>query len=141
MVTNRKVTGKAATMPGGLAIGGLVSGALTIALAGLTGKMVDMGTVPEEGIGYLALAILLLSSGAGAAVAARRIKRQRLAVCLMAGVVYYLFLLGLTALFFGGQYTGMGVTALAVLAGSGAVALTGAGQGRREKRHRRRIHR
>ena len=44
-------------------------------------------------------------------------------MCLLTGVCYYLALLAMTALFFGGQYSALGVTALAVLAGSGGAAL------------------
>ena len=135
MVANRKVTGKAASMPGGLALGGALSMALTILLSVLTAKLVDTGALAEDAVGYAALVILLLSSVVGAAVAAARIKRQRLIVCLASGAVYYGLLLSLTALFFGGQYTGMGVTALAVAGGSGAVSLAGMGEGRRSRKH------
>lgn len=135
MVVNRKVTGKAASMPGGLALGGALSLGVTILLAMVTAMLVDNGAMEEKSIGYAALVILLLSSALGSAVAAARIKRQRLVVCIAAGAVYYVLLLSMTALFFGGQYTGMGVTALAVLGGSGVVCIAGAGQGRgRRKR-------
>lgn len=134
MVTNRKVTGKASSMPGGLALSGAVSMGITLLLAIVTAKLVDMGTLPEGGIGYAALGILMLSSAVGALTAVARIKRQRLAVCLGSGLIYYILLLSLTALFFGGQYTGMGVTALAVAGGCGSVILLGMGEGRRRKR-------
>ena len=141
MVANRRVTGKASTIPGGVAIGSVISMGLTAVLSGIVAKLADQGILPEQGIGYSALVILMLSSATGSFVAARMIKRQRLLVCLLAGAVYYLLLLGLTALFFGGQYTGMGVTALAVLAGSGTVCLLGMGQGRGRKHRIPEIHR
>ena len=141
MVANRKVTGKASSMPGGLAMGGGLSMTVTVVLSMVTAKLVDSGTMPEEAVGYAALVILLLGSGLGAWLAAAKIKRQRLVVCLASGCVYYGSLLGLTALFFGGQYTGMGVTALAVAGGSMAVCLMGMGQGRGRRRRIPGIHR
>ena len=136
MVMNRKVTGKASTIPGGLAIAGAVSMGITLILAVLAAKLVDSEVIPESGIGYLSLGILLLSSMTGAATAWGRIKRQRLAVCLGAGAVYYVLLLSLTALFFGGQYQGMGVTGLVIAGGCCCVLLTGKGQGSGRKRRR-----
>lgn len=129
MVRNRKVTGNAASMGAGLALGAAVSMAVTIAFSLLTAKLVDSGSLAESGIGYAAMGILLLSSILGAMTAIRRIKRQRLVVCLASGGIYYALLLSMTALFFGGQYTGMGVTALVVAGGCGAVILAGMGQG------------
>lgn len=142
MVVNKKVTGRAASMPGGLALGSGIAMVLTILLAIITAKLVDAGTVGEGSIGYMALGILLLSSGSGAAVAAAKIKRRRLLVCMGAGAVYYGLLLALTALFFGGQYTGMGVTALVVAGGAATVCFAGMGQGRGgEKRRFARVSR
>lgn len=134
MVVNRKVTGKALSMPAGLALGAAISLGITISLAILTAKLVDGGTISEEGIGYAALGILLLSSLAGAASAVQKIKRQRLLVCFASGLIYYALLLSMTALFFGGQYSGMGVTALVVLGGSGVVVLMEMGQGSGRKK-------
>ena len=45
-------------------------------------------------------------------------------MCLAAGGGYYLCLLAITALFFGGQYQGVGVTALMVLGYTRAEAQT-----------------
>lgn len=135
MVTNKKVTGTASSMAVGLAIGTGISILLTVMAAAILAQMVLGETVSEPSIGYFAMGILLLASAVGSLVAAYCIKRRWMIVCLSVGALYYLTLLGCTALFFGGQYQGMGVTALVVLAGSGAVGLLGL---RREKGHRRR---
>lgn len=138
MTLNRKATGKAVSMPAGLAMGAAVSLGMTLGLAVVTAKLVDSGVVRETGIGYCAMGILLLSAMAGAMVSSGRIKRQRMAVCAMSGGIYYLTLLAMTALFFGGQYSGMGVTALVVLCGCALVLLPqlrkGRGQGRKAAR-------
>lgn len=141
MVTNRKVTGKAVSMPAGLAMGGGASFGLTLLLAVITAKLVDSGILTSDAVGYAALGILLVSGGAGAGLAAGKIKRQRLAVCMAVAAIYYCLLLSMTALFFGGQYAGMGVTAIAVAGGCGAVALAGAGKVSSGKNRRKIAHR
>lgn len=135
----KKRNGRASTMAGGLAAGAAVSIVLTLLLSVLVGKLADMEIISETAIGYAAMGILLLSSIAAAVVAIGRIKRQRLIIGLASGGIYYLMLLSITALFFGGRYTGMGVTALVVTAGCGAVILAGMGQGRSRQTHRRKV--
>ena len=142
MVINKKVTGKAMSMPVGLAIGLAASLALTLAAAAIAANLILGQKIQETAIGYGAIIILLLASSIGAGLAAMLVKRRWMVVCLGAGGLYYLTLIGITALFFGGQYQGMGVTALAVLGGCGAVGLLGlrgerSGAKRRKKYHSR----
>ena len=125
MAVNKKVTGKSRPMVAGIGIGLAVSMFLTMIGAALVANLILSGKMGEEGIGYGATATLLLSSAAGAWLAAILIKRRWMLVCLGAGGIYYLMLLAITAMFFGGQYQGMGVTALLVLGGSGAMGLLG----------------
>ena len=125
MATKRKVKGTALSMPMGLALALAVSLVLTLVLAGLTACLALEGKIAESAIGYGAMGTVLVSSVVGALIAAARIKRRRLMTCLVSGGCYYLALLSITALFFGGQYQGMGVTALLVFAGAGSVALLG----------------
>lgn len=143
MTTTRKPTGRARSMPAGLAIGALTSLGITLAAAIITAKIVDTGAAKEGNIGYFAMGILLISSYLGSIAAAMSIKHQKLMVCGISGGIYYGMLLGMTALFFGGQYQGMGVTALLVLCGAAIAALTVTGQGRGTKgtKHRKRVHR
>ena len=51
------------------------------------------------------------------------IKKMYLQVCLMAGACYYLTLLGITALFFGGQYQGVGVSGIIIMITSLVMAI------------------
>lgn len=131
MLANQKVTGRAASIPIGVGIGVLISLLITILGATVVAWLILTGRIAEGNIGYGSIVILLLSSGIGAYTAWKLIKHQRLLVCMVQSAVYYLVLLGCTALFFGGQYQGMGVTALVVLAGCGSVILLGL---RREKK-------
>lgn len=142
MVVDRKVTGTAASMPAGLALGLCASLAVTIVGSILAANLVLKEMLPENGIGYCSMVILLVSSVLGAVVSVNRIKHRRLYVCTLSGAVYYASLLAVTALFFGGQYQGMGVTALMVLAGCGVVALVGVkGEKRGTSRRRKFKHR
>ncbi|MBO4939007.1 MAG: TIGR04086 family membrane protein [Oscillospiraceae bacterium] len=136
MVVNRKVTGTATSMTMGLLIAGAMSLAVTIAGAGVCGYLISKEILTENAIGYCVMIIILLSAATGSAVAVNRIKRRRVFVCGISGLIYFVTLLSMTALFFGGQYQGIGVSGLLVAAGSGAVAILGL---RREKaQHKRR---
>lgn len=130
MAGKQKLTGRAMSMPGGLAFGAAVSLGLTLLGALLLAKLVQNETLPWENIGYGIMVMLLAASFSGAMLAAARIKRQRLTVCLLSGVIYFGLLLSMTALFFGGQYSSVGVTGVLILGGSGTAALLGI----REKR-------
>lgn len=135
MVMNRKVKGTASSMPAGLALGGCVSMAVTLIGSLLAAQMVLRETISESGIGCCSMFILLLSSAMGALVSVKLIKHRKLYVCVLSGLIYYGMLLGMTALFFGGIYKGMGVTALVIAAGCGIVVLLGLN---REKTPRKR---
>ena len=136
MTVNQKVTGTAVTMPVGICIGCGVSTALTILGAGLVAKLIDMEVLRENAIGYGAMLIILLASISGAGIAVRKIKKRMLQVSAMVGLFYYAMLLAMTALLFGGQYQGMGVTALLILSGCGVVVLI-AGREKKTKRYRK----
>lgn len=125
MVFNQKTTGRAASMPGGLAFGAAVSVGVTILAASLLAWMLDREILGQNQIGYGIMVLLLLASFLGAMGAFAKIKRQRMLVCLASGILYFGILLSCTALFFGGQYSGVGVTALLITAGAIAAGLLG----------------
>lgn len=137
MTVNRRVTGRASTMPVGLTMAALASLGVTFAGAALTGYLISRDLLQESSIGYCAMALILLSSVTGAAVAVGKIKRQRVLVCGISGAIYFAVLLSMTALVFGGQYQGIGVTALLVLAGSVLVVLLGL-RGEKKPKYRKR---
>lgn len=118
MTVNRKPTGTAVSIPSGLALGALWSVAVTLAGAAATAKLMETETLSWDSAGYAVLVILLLASWLGAMTAAGKIKRRRLLICLASGGIYFLILLASTALFFGGQYSGVGETGLLILCGS-----------------------
>ena len=117
MVSNHKVTGRTFSIPAGIALGTLGSMVVTIFLAALIAWMVKAEHLPPENIGYGIMLLLAIASFTGAWIAWNKIKRKRLMVCLLSGAAYFTVLLSMTALFFGGQYAGVGETALMILCG------------------------
>lgn len=117
-MANRRNTGRAMTLPSGLALGAAVSGIVTICVSFIGAQLIMNEVIGQEQIGYCSLITLLMGSILGAITSAGKIKRKKFMVCLISGGIYFLILLGTTALFFGGQYEGIGVTFLTVLIGS-----------------------
>ena len=118
MKVRQKITGTASSVPGGLAYGALAAVMLTLAGTALTAFLVEIEKITWMNTGYAVMVILLLSSWVGAVVTAERVKRQRMMMCVTSGGIYFIILLMFTALFFGGQYSGVGETALLVFCGS-----------------------
>ena len=139
MVVNQKVTGRASSVPTGLGMGLGLSLGLTVLFSALTAWLWGGEVIDEGAVGYFAMLTLLLSSGAGAWLSWRRIRHRRLLVCGLSAVCYFLSLIGITALFFGGQYSAVGVTGLLILGGAGAVALLGLRGGKSTSVRRRKI--
>ena len=106
-------------------MGWLASALVTLLGAVIFAWLLNGERMQMASIGYGTMIILLAASALGALLAFRCVRRQRLVVCLLSGAVYYLSLLAMTALFFGGQYEGVGVTGLVILGGSLAVGLMG----------------
>lgn len=142
MVANKKVTGTAWSMPGGLAWGAGISSVITLFGALIAAHLISSGMISQTNIGYCSMVILLLASFLGTRGAVKRIKHRTLFVSAMSAIIYYGLLLSCTALFFGGIYQGMGVTGLMVLSGavvSVLMSTRGEGRGHRRKgkiRHR-----
>ena len=122
-------------------MGALFSVGATLVLTAVLAKLVEGETIPQEKIGYGIMVILVLSAFTGSMAAFGRIKRQRLLVCGLSGAIYFAVLMSMTALFFGGQYSAVGTTALLILLGSAAAALLGLKQGRGVKRKKIKVNR
>lgn len=118
MVLNQKPSGTALSFPKGLAVAAIVSLAITLAGCALMSYIVVQEITAESNIGYGIMVILLIASYVSAITACNKIKHRKIAVCLTSGVIYYSILLLITALFFGGQYSGVGETGLLIFAGS-----------------------
>ena len=116
--------GKATSMPVGFFWGGVVSTVVTVLISAVMAWLVISQKIKESQIGYGIMVLLTLASFIGAKVSYGKIKRQRLVVSFGSGLVYFGILLCITALFFGGQYSGVGETGLMILCGSGLAFLS-----------------
>lgn len=139
MVVNQKPSGRAASMPAGLMTGLGIGIGITLLLCAVSAVMVDTGWIEEKDIGYCAMVILISAPFAGASTAQKRIKRQRLAVCGIFAALYFLVLMGITALLFGGQFEAVGVTLLLIVCGSVLPLLIGERRNRGGKQRKRKM--
>lgn len=113
------------TIPVGLGIGLAISIGTTILGSAFSAWLIGAEKIGEGSFDYIALVLLLLSSILGALCAIRIIGKKKVVICLSVAVLYFLSLLAINALFLGGTYSGVGETALTVLAGALSVALLG----------------
>lgn len=137
----KRATGTAVPMAIGMISGvglGLIT---TILLSGLVAHLVLTEKLQETSVGYCAAIILASSVGLGCLIATVLIKRMLMQVCIGVGGSYYGMLLVITALFFGGNYRGMGVTALVVFGTALAVGLLKLHNNERKQRARKKYRR
>lgn len=123
MTYNHKVTGRALSMPASFAIGICISLGITLILSAILAKLISIEKIEWERVGYWIMAILLAASAIGAKATCLMIKRRKAISCLIAGALYWLGLLIIAALFYGGQYTGIGVSGMIILCGCAVVCL------------------
>lgn len=131
MSKHQKITGRASSVPAGLASGAAVSVMTTGGLTVLMAMLLEQESITWEMAGYGILIMIMLSAFLGALTACTRIRRQRLLVSVMSGGLYFAILLSVTALFFGGQYQAVGVTALLIAGGCTCSVLLTGRQGKR----------
>ena len=124
MITKQKATGRAASIPAGIGWGTLAGLGITATGAAILAWMMTKEKMNSDSLGYGIIAVLLIASCVGALIASGKIKRLRMQMCLLSGAVYYFSLVAMTALFFGGKYEGMGVTAIVVMIGCALASLT-----------------
>lgn len=108
-----------------VAVGLACAIAATLALTWLFAWLMQAEKIGEGQAGLCVAAILMIASSLGAMVAAGAAGRDRLLSCALSGLCYLIVLLSTNALFFGGQYAGVGVTVLLIMGTSLAAALLG----------------
>jgi hypothetical protein len=130
----KKQTGRAAVTPVGIGFG--VISALFITVLGAVGltALIAGEHMSVATFGYGVMVILLVAAVVGAGVAMLLVKHRKLLISLLTGAAYYLVLLSLNAMFFGGQYEGALTTGLLILGGSGVAAIIGSREGKPLKR-------
>lgn len=118
MKYHQKQTGRATSMAKGLTLGVLSSIVATIVSAGIIAKMLDKEILQWSNVGYGITISLLIGSFLCAWLSFQKIKRQRLLVCGVSGLLYWLVLLCLAALFFEIEYGSLPITAVVIFVGS-----------------------
>lgn len=139
MVSSKKVSGRASPFPVGIAMGVLTGITITALMSMALTYMVLTGVLDSRLIGYGVMVIIGLSVILGDLIALIRIKRRGMLVAQLTGGIYLLALLGATALLFGGQYRGVGVTALLVAGTNTLVGVISLWQKQRPIKHGRKL--
>ena len=115
--------GRAVSVPVGLGISLIITGTLTITATAVIAIMINNEIIQWTQVGFWIMVILLVSSFLGGKIAIYTIKRQRMLVSFMSGVLYWALLLCITALLFGGNYGSVWETGALIIAGSITAAL------------------
>jgi hypothetical protein len=132
----KKLTGKAPSLGGSAAAGVMLGIAWTIISAMIIAKLVDLEVLPMEKVGYGSMAAVLSAVFFGASLAGKKAGHMVVQAAALSGGAYFLCLLLVNALFFGGIYVGMGVTFLLVVSATAAAILaSGKGSGRKRCKH------
>lgn len=105
----------------GIISGSIVSLVLTVALTAVISALILSEKINVAAMGYSVMGVLMLSSVIGATVANMQINGKRMIVAAAVAGCYFVELLCITALFFGGMYKGVAPTA-AVVFGGGIIA-------------------
>ena len=124
-----------------VAMGSAVSVVVAMITVSVFAALISAETITPAWADYCSLASLLLSATVGSATAVRSATEKQLYLSLAVGGVYLLVLLAMTALLFGGQYRGVGVSAFVVFSGAILAVLIGQGRGNRSKSRRNKIRR
>ena len=136
---SKQNTNSASTLLIAIVVGACMAMVIALALCALGAVLLATERAGEGSAGIIVVITLILSSAIGAVIALRKARRQMLLVSLGTGGVFFLLLLACTAMFFGGQYRALGVTALTVFAGSSCAALL-ALRGDRPKKRNSKYH-
>jgi len=116
-------TGKIKTVPAGLAIAASASMITTLIFTAMIANFLNTEKITWEQAGYWIMGMLFAASFIGGKVGISAIGHQQFMISAMTGFVYWGMLLCITALFFGGLFDAVGVTAGIIGAGSCSAAL------------------
>lgn len=142
MTTQHKVTGRASSVPAGLAAGAMVSILVTAVICVISGWMIGSEMIEQNKIGYCSITALIASAILGSMVASKKVQRKRFLISMASGGIYYAILAAVTIIFFDGSFQGMGVTFLTIMIGVLASALfSNRGRSAGFSRRRKKIHR
>ena len=131
----KKISGRAPSLVKSVVAGLLMAGVWTLFCAMVIAKLVDGEMLPMENVGYGSMISVLSAVFMGASLAGRKAGHMVTQAAILSGLGYFVCLMLVNALFFGGSYTGMGVTGLMAALATGTVLLmAGKGSGKRTRR-------
>lgn len=133
--------GKTASIPMGLGLSLAAAATITFLSTFAISILLDRRSIDWANVGYWIMLVLLLAPFVGGKIAINTIKTQRILISLMSGVLYWMFLLCITALLFGGDYSSIWETGALIAAGSLTAALLRFPQIRYSSRQKRGIYR
>lgn len=140
MTIRKPQNGRATSMTQGLITGLAINFIITLAATAILAKMIDREILPWQNIGYAIIPVLIFGSFAGAYTACQKIKRQKLGVSMLSGLLYWIALMAMTALFYGGKYESVAVTAALIMVGCFAAFLLTAPKAARIKYRKHKTH-
>ena len=132
----KKLSGRAPSLGRSVAVGAALGAAWTVLSAMLIAKLIDSEILAMENVGYASMIAVLSAVFMGASLAGKKAGHMVIQAAAISGVAYFVCLLLVNALFFGGSYKGIGVTALLVALAT-AMAIIAAGKGSSRPRRRR----
>ena len=125
----KKITGHAPAL-WKMVLAGLMLGSVwTLLCAMLIAELVNREVLEMKDVGYGSMIAILSGVFAGASLAGRRAGHMVIPAAALSGAAYFVCLLLVNVLFFGGCYTGVGVTLILVILATGAAVLV-SGKGR-----------
>lgn len=125
--------------PGAILLGGVIGLTITFLGSVIIAWLINGERLGEENLQYGVIAVLLIASFVSAILATILFRGKRMLISLATGFVYFLILLAVNALLFGGQYQGVPYTLLVILAGCVCNALLGVREGGRPNNRRQRM--
>lgn len=117
MVKKHNIKTEESSLVHKIALGIIAAIAMMLFSAGVFAIMISKEIISEAGTGYCSVTVLLLSSFSASLVAISNYKKMRIWTSVITGVTYSAVLLGMTAVFFDGEYRGILVTVMVVLSG------------------------
>lgn len=124
----KKITGQAPSLVKSTAAGVFFGAAWTLVCAMVIAKLLDSEVISMDKVGYASMASVLSAVFVGATLAGRRAGHMVVQAAAISGAGYFVCLLLVNALFFGGSYTGLGVTLILVVLATG-LSILAAGKG------------
>ena len=125
MATKFKKMKTDGSMLKGIHIGTGAALMLTLAGCAVAAWGIHAQRIPENGLDAAAAVIAAGSAAVGTAVGCGITGQKRVPMCGITAAAYFLCLLSVTALFFGGEYGGIGGMALAAFGGGAVPILLG----------------